>query len=342
MARTLTAAGVTEILIDPALPSPLLPPREGRRRAAVLTQPTVSGLAHEIGVSLRSDGLDVEVIGLPDRDEAKTLAVAESVYEALADFGLGRQDTVVGVGGGAVTDMAGFVAGTWLRGVEVVHIPTTLLAAVDASIGGKTAVNLAGKNLVGVIWHPTRVAVDTTLLQKLPRPLLREGMAEAFKAGLIGDGGLADLLGERGLDAPLDEVVARAAAVKAGIVTRDDRELGERAFLNLGHTIGHAIEYAGGLSHGDSVAVGLVAAAAVSGERCGFGDVDMIVGALGRLELPTRTEGVDRARVVELLGRDKKRDAQGLRMVLLRAVGDPVLEHVGRADVDAALTSIGL
>jgi len=342
MAPSLTAAGVTEILIDGSLPSPVLPPREGRRRAAVLTQPTVSGLAHEIEASLRSDGLLTKVIGLPDRDEAKTLAVAESVYEALAGFGLSRQDTVVGVGGGAVTDTAGFVAGTWMRGVEVVHIPTTLLAAVDASIGGKTAINLAGKNLVGVIWHPTRVAVDTALLRELPRPLLREGMAEALKAGLVGDRGLADLLGERGLDAPLDEVVARAAAVKAGIVTRDDRELGERAFLNLGHTFGHAIEYAGGLSHGFSVAVGLAAAALISRERRGFDDVDMVLGALDRLELPTRAEGVDRARVVELLGRDKKRDAQGLRMVLLSAVGHPVLDHVSSADVDVALAAIGL
>ncbi len=198
--------------------------------------------------SLAASGLVCEVIGLPDREEAKTLEVAASVYEGLARFGLSRHDTIVGVGGGTVTDLAGYVAGTWLRGVEVVHVPTTLLAAVDASIGGKTGVNVGGKNLVGVFWHPTRVVIDVDQLARLPSFLIREGMSEAYKAGLIGDAALAGVISEHGMPAPLAEVVERAVRVKAAIVDADVREQDVRAYLNFGHTVGHAIEYASALS----------------------------------------------------------------------------------------------
>lgn len=338
----LTIAGATEVVIDSGLPTPLLPVRPDRRRVAVLTQPGAHSYALDIAASLRSEGLDTEVIGLPDRDEAKTLAIAESVYESLAHFGLGRGDTVLGVGGGSVTDLAGFVAGTWLRGIEAVYVPTTLLAAVDASIGGKAGVNLAGKNLVGVFWHPTRVAVDTSILQKLPRLVLREGMAEAFKAGLIGDRSLATILADQGVRAPLPEVVSRAIAVKAEIVGRDIREQGERAFLNLGHTIGHAVEFASTLSHGESVAVGTVAACHISRKRLGFADVEMVETALANLGLPISVVGLDHARVIDLLHHDKKRDEKGLRMVLLRDVETPVLDNVDESDIEVGLTAVGL
>lgn len=338
----LTIAGVTEMVIDDRFPDPLLPDRSGRERVAILTQPLISSLALELAEAMENLGLSTEVIQLPDRDEAKTLDVAESVYEGLAGFGVARNDTILGVGGGSVTDLAGFVAGTWLRGVEVVHVPTTLLAAVDASIGGKTGVNLAGKNLVGVIWHPTRVAVNTTILEALPGSLLREGMAEVFKAGLIGDRGLVEMLNAQGLSSPLDEVVARAAAVKADIVTRDDRERGERIYLNFGHTIGHAIEFASTLSHGESVALGTVAACHISRRRHGFEHVGMVEAAIERLGLPDWVEGLDGARVLDLLRHDKKRDAGGLRMVLLRDIGEPVIDHVDGSDIEVGLQAVGL
>ena len=156
----LSIAGVTEVVVDQGLTPPLLPPRTERERAAVVTQPGATGRGMEVASMLGEEGLACEVIGVPDREEAKTLEVAASVYEALAKFGVSRHDTVVGVGGGSVTDLAGYVAGTWLRGVEAAHFPTTLLGAVDAAIGGKAGVNLAGKNLVGVFWHPSRVIVD--------------------------------------------------------------------------------------------------------------------------------------------------------------------------------------
>jgi 3-dehydroquinate synthase len=339
---TLTVAGRTEVVVGEGLPDDLLPAREGRQRVAILTQPGATRYALEIARGLKDDGMGVEVIGLPDREEAKTLTVAETVYESLARFGLGRQDTVVGVGGGSVSDLAGFVAGTWLRGVEVVHVPTTLLAAVDAAIGGKTGVNLAGKNLVGLFWHPTRVVVDVGILRGLPTSLVREGMVEALKAGLVGDPDLFAMIERDGTGADLQEVVVRSATVKALVVDEDERELGIRAVLNLGHTIGHAIEFASPLSHGESVAIGLVAAARISEIRLGFEEANRISDSIRGLDLPTEVSGLDRARVIDLLRHDKKRDAEGIRMVLLRAVGSPAVQHVNSDDIETGLAAVGL
>ncbi len=340
--EVLSVAGRTEVLIDSTLPKPLLPERADRVRVAVLTQPGPTHIALRVSEALKSQGLKVEVVGLPDRDEAKTLDVAQSVYETLARFGLGRGDTVVGVGGGSVTDLAGYVAATWLRGVEVVHVPTTLLGAVDASIGGKTGVNLAGKNLVGAFWHPTRVAIDVSVLDRLPPSLTREGMAEVLKAGLIGDRELFELLRSRGKDADLRQIVRRAVAVKARIVAEDERETGVRAHLNFGHTIGHAIEFASPMSHGESVALGMVAAARISEKLLGFGHAEGVETTIEMFGLPVDIGGLDHNRIHDLLRLDKKRDSRGLRMVLLRDVGEPTLEHVDRADVEVGLSAIGL
>jgi len=338
----LTVFGVTEVIIGEGLPPTLLPEREQRRRVAILTQPAATARALVISRLLSEDGLASEVIGLPDRDEAKTLAVATSVYETLADQDLTVHDTVVGVGGGSVTDLAGFVAGTWLRGVEVVHFPTTFLAAIDASVGGKTGVNIGGKNLVGVFWHPTRVVVDLTVLAQLPTTLIREGMAEALKAGMVGDPELVAMLTARGTDAPLGEVVTRALTVKTRLVDIDPLDRAERAFLNFGHTIGHAVEFASPLSHGESVSLGMVAAARISELRTGFAGAATMIETLDRLGLPVRVVGLDRARVTDLVRRDKKRDGSGARMVLLEEIGRPVVTHVEDDDIELGLTAIGL
>lgn len=334
--------GDTEIFVGSGMPEPLLPPGDQRRRAVVLTQPAATAQALTICRTLRESGLTAEVIGLPDRDEAKTLEVAASVYQAMADQGLSVHDTVVGVGGGSVTDLAGFVAGTWMRGVEVVHVPTTFLGAVDAAIGGKTGVNVAGKNLVGVFWHPSRVIIDLDLLSDLPPGLLREGMAEALKAGMVGDPELAGLLSRRGLAAPIDEVVTRAVVVKARLVEEDPRDRGVRQHLNFGHTIGHALEYASTLTHGEAVSLGMVAAAAVSEERCGFTGTGTLVDTLTRVGLPVTAEGIDRQRVFDLVRLDKKRDGDSLRMVLLEEVGEPVVVQVETDLVGKALAAIGI
>lgn len=332
----------TEIIIDSRLFNPILPHRETRTRVAILTQPAPTDIALRQARDLEASGLTVEVVGLPDREAAKTLEVASSVYEVLAKMGLGRHDTILGVGGGSVSDLAGFVAGTWMRGVESVLLPTTVLGAVDASIGGKTGINVAGKNLVGVFWHPTRVVIDTAQLSRLPSSLIRDGMAEIYKAGLVGNPELAVLISQNGIDTKLADVVPLAVSVKAEVVAADEREMGIRAYLNLGHTIGHALEFASTLTHGEAVALGMVSAARLSAQRLGFEHEAAVQHTLSELGLPTSTTGMNRERVIDLLHRDKKRDASGLRMVLLHDIGQPTLEHVTAEDIEEGLAAIGL
>jgi 3-dehydroquinate synthetase len=289
---------------------------------------------------LESEGRRTVVRVLPDGEDAKTLGVVAELYEWLADSGVGRDDVLVAVGGGALTDAAGFAAATYLRGIAAVYVPTTLLGAVDAAVGGKTGLNLLAKNQIGLFRHPRRVVVDVDVLDGLPEHLKRDGAAEALKAGLVGDPGLVDLLGEEGLDADLEEVVDRAVAVKVRIVEGDFRDEGQRLHLNYGHTVGHAVEVAAGTSHGAAVAVGMVAAGRASALEAGFAEEDRQRDAIRRLGLPVAAPGTDRGRVLELLALDKKRDAGGLRMALLAGVGRPLVSNVPSATVEAALTAV--
>jgi len=340
----LEVAGHTEVIVGRGVldASTVLGDREGRRIAAVFTQPSVATGARRLAAEIDGAGLQTGVRVLPDGEEAKTLAEAEACYRWLGDLGVTRGDTVVAMGGGALTDAAGFVAATYLRGLESIYVPTTLLGAVDASLGGKTAVNLEAKNLVGVFHHPARVVVDADLLDALPVALKREGAAEAVKVGCIGDPGLLDLFEQDGVEADLEAVVHRALAVKAGVVERDPLERGERAHLNYGHTVGHAVEVVCGLRHGVAVAVGMVAAGRASARVLGFTGEERQRDLIGHLGLPVAAPGADAGAVRELVGRDKKRDATGLRMVLLEAFGAPRVEHVGSATVEAALEAIGV
>jgi 3-dehydroquinate synthase len=229
-----------------------------------------------------------------------------------------------------------------LRGIEVVHIPTTLLGAVDAAIGGKTGVNLRGKNLVGAFHHPSRVVVDLTVLESLPLPLKQEGLVEALKAGLIADPELVSLIETAGLDCELSEVVPRAVAVKVRVVEEDFKETGIRAILNYGHTIGHAVEIAGNLPHGHAVALGMAAAGRIAEEVVGFGGLARQNDALTGLGLPLQSPGIARATVLEILARDKKRDASGIRMVLLPVIGRAVVRTVSGPTIDTGLAGIGI
>ncbi len=287
--------------------------------------------------------METTIVEIPDREDAKTLGVVEDLYGELDRLRVDRFDTIVGVGGGAATDLAGFVASTWLRGVEVVYVPTTLLGAVDASIGGKTGVNRRGKNQVGTFKHPRRVVISIDVLQTLPEPLLVEGMAETVKAGFIGDPALAEILEEHGLSAPLPEVVTRAVRVKAKVTRDDFLELGQRAILNYGHTLGHAVESATGMPHGHAVAVGMVAAGAVSARKVGFRHQRRQRDIITSLGLPIASPPVERSVIMELLGKDKKRRGDSLpKMVLLRDFGQPVVVDVSREDVNLGLTAVGL
>ncbi|MYB79868.1 MAG: 3-dehydroquinate synthase [Acidimicrobiia bacterium] len=342
-----------EILVSEGLPVPLLPPRPRtpRSKVVVVTQPGAAARVGDAAVSriaedaseTEADPVAVHTVRIPDREEAKTLRVVEDVYRELDRHRVDRHDTIVGVGGGAATDLAGFVAATWLRGVEAVYVPTTLLGAVDAAIGGKTGVNREGKNQVGVFRHPRRVAISVEVLRSLPRPLLVEGMGEALKAGLIADPRLVEVLESDGLGASLTEVVTRAVRVKAEVTAGDFFETGRRAILNYGHTVGHAVETATGIPHGHAVAVGMVAAGAISARKTGFAHAERQREVIASLGLPVRSPEAPRPVIMDLVGRDKKRLGGSLpKMVLLEDFGKPVVVDVTLDDLEVGLTAVGL
>jgi len=297
----------------------------------------------------------VSTLTLPDGEVQKSLASADRVFAALARMGASRDATVIALGGGVVGDLAGFAAALWMRGVAFVQIPTTLLAMVDSSVGGKTAINLSqGKNLVGAFHQPRAVLIDPAMLKTLPKRELRAGFAEVVKYGAIGDTGFFSWL-EHHAEALLVqrpdstcEAIERSVRHKAGVVARDEREDGERALLNFGHTFGHAIETLGqykGLNHGEAVAVGMVLAADLSA-RIGMSssaDSDQLTDLLARLELPTRIPAGYRAdALLDAMRLDKKALSGQLRLILWRGVGRAeVVASVPDAKIIEALKAGG-
>lgn len=328
-------------------------PASVRRVALVTVAPVDALYAEQVVAGLQARDLDVHRIVVPDGEGAKTLETLDAVYHRLAAIPVGRGDVVVALGGGVVGDLAGFAAATWNRGIPFVQIPTTLLAQVDAAIGGKTGVNLPeGKNLVGAFHQPQMVIADTATLRTLPARELRAGLGEAVKYGFIADAAVLELLEERpdaavdGDVALLTEVVRRSVAIKARVVAADEREAGERALLNYGHTFGHAIEAATGYTtyrHGEAVALGMVAAARL-GERLGVSEdglADRTVDLLDRLQLPTSGVRVDPAQLWSLMARDKKATS-GVRFVLCTQPGHAVVvDEPDRRVVDAVLRTLG-
>ena len=281
-----------------------------------LVSPGVSRVAFVtqagIDVAVQTD-LPSSVHFLPDGEEAKQLRVIEDLCSAFAQEGLTRQDLVVGIGGGVVTDVAGFAASVYHRGIQVIHVPTTLLGQIDAAIGGKTGVNLPeGKNLIGAFWQPSAVLCDTDVLASLPERELRSGMGELAKYHFLGGDGLDALA--------LDQQVAACIQIKADIVAADEREGAGRALLNYGHTLAHALEIEGrfDLRHGEAVAVGIQYAALVAHA---MGRIDEVkLAEHGRVldvyDLPrTLPEGCDVDQVMALFARDKKA-INGLTFVL--------------------------
>ena len=346
-----------DVLVGPGLLDDLaahVPVPAGASRAAVVTVSPVETLYGErVLAGLQALDLDAHPIVVPDGEGAKTLETLDAVYHRLAAIPLGRSDVVVALGGGVAGDLAGFAAATWNRGVAVVQLPTTLLAQVDAAIGGKTGVNLPeGKNLVGAFHQPSVVVADTATLATLPPRERIAGLGEAVKYGFIADPAILDLLEGRPADAVagdidvMTELVQRGVTVKARIVAADEREAGERALLNYGHTFGHAIEAATGYGtyrHGEAVALGMVAAARL-GERLGVSEdglADRTVALLDALGLPTSGVRVDPSLLWSLMTRDKKARA-GVRFVLCQRPGHAVVvDQPDRRTVDAVLTTLG-
>ncbi len=289
----------------------------GVQRVAIVTQP-------DIPVAV-DPGVDHRIFPIPDGETAKTLSTIEELCRAFATWGLTRGDAVVGVGGGVVTDVAGFAAASYHRGLPVVHVATTLLAQIDAAIGGKTGVNLPeGKNLIGAFWQPAAVLCDTSTLDTLPAREMRCGLGEMAKYHFLGGDDLADLA--------FDQRVARCVEIKADIVVADEREAGRRAVLNYGHTLAHAIETTGhyDLRHGEAVAIGLVYAAEL-GQALERIDSDRvaehrkIVDGYGLpISLP---EGAETDDLMAAMARDKKA-VDGLTFALDGPTGIEVVANI--------------
>ena len=302
---------------------------------------------------LRQAGYEVSDVLIPDAEAGKTIEVANGIWQRLGNEGFTRSDAVVGLGGGAATDLAGFVAATWMRGIRYVNCPTSLLAMVDASTGGKTGINTPqGKNLVGSFYTPAGVLADMRTLETLPNDIFIEGLGEVAKSGFIRDPEILSILedhaqelrefdGSTFLGSPLEDVVAelieRTVKVKAYHVSNDLREAGLREFLNYGHTLGHAIEQIEHFKwrHGNAVAVGCVFAAELS-SILGYIDQDLVDyhrQLLGSLGLPISWSVGDWDSVLTLMHRDKKARGNTLRFVVLEGVGHPI--HLDDPPIEA-------
>jgi len=285
-------------------------------------------------VAAALDGLSWSQLILPPGEQEKTLARFGEVMTALAELRASRDATLIALGGGVVGDLTGFAAACWMRGVRFIQIPTTLLAMVDSSVGGKTAVDLpAGKNLVGAFHQPSAVIADLDTLRTLPARELRAGFAEVIKYGALGDADFFAWLEQHTEqllardEALLSEAIARCCAHKAAIVARDETEQGERALLNLGHTFGHAIEVESGYGevlHGEAVAIGMVCAARLSTAlgRAPAADAERLIDLLQRFGLPTGVpESLNAERLLAAMRLDKKALSGQLRLVLWRGLG---------------------
>jgi 3-dehydroquinate synthase len=307
---------------------------DGVRRVLVTHPEAMRAAGTRVRDMLQHNGFEAHIVAIPDGEAAKTAEVAAGLWGVLGRAEFTRSDAVVGVGGGATTDLAGFVAATWLRGVPVVQLPTTLLAMVDAAVGGKTGINTAeGKNLVGSFHPPKAVLCDLGTLKTLPRKDFVAGLAEVVKCGLVADPVILGLIetdpaAASTWDAPVvEELVRRSIQVKADVVTADLREADLREILNYGHTFGHAVELVEGYTwrHGEAVSVGLVYVAELA-RLAGRLD-DSVAGrhgeVLGRLGLPTSYRGDRWDALHTAMRRDKKTRGDRLRFVVLDGLARP-------------------
>ena len=320
------------------------------RRAIVVSNAIVA--AHHLAPlrnSLTSRGIAVDVILVPDGETHKSWPTLEDIMTRLLELRVDRATMLVALGGGVVGDLAGFAAAICLRGLPFVQVPTTLLAQVDSSVGGKTGINHPlGKNLVGAFWQPRAVLIDVHCLRTLPQRELKAGLAEVIKYGAIRDAAFFGWLEENVArinaadPAALEHAIYESCRIKAEIVSADERESGERALLNFGHTFGHAIENAQGYGawlHGEAVAAGIVIASRLSERVCPLSaiDADRIARLIAACDLPTSPPTIAPERWLDLMGHDKKAIDGAIRFVLLEALGRAVL----RAGVEPAhLTAV--
>lgn len=318
-------------------------------QAAVVTNPTVAPLYAEAVVSsLTAAGYPSFVIEIPDGEEFKNISVLASVYDQLIEVGIDRKCFVVALGGGVVGDLAGFAAATFLRGIRFIQIPTTLLAQVDSSVGGKTGIDHPkGKNLIGAFYQPALVLADLETLKTLSERHYLAGLAEVVKYGCVLDNNLFSLL-ESGVESLLQrdpeilgDVVANCCKIKAWVVEQDERESGLRAVLNYGHTLGHAFEMASGyrdLVHGEAVSIGMALAARISCDLgyCKTEERDRIILLLKRLGLPVQAPEVAADILISALSSDKKNRSGRLTYVCNRGIGGHAFHEITPADLAEA------
>ncbi len=326
------------------------------RSAVVVSDATVAGLyGNAAADSLRAAGLETSVLTFPAGEASKTLATYGAILDGVFAVkpAVDRRATVVALGGGVTGDLAGFVAATALRGLRFVQCPTTLLADVDSSVGGKTGVDHpAGKNLIGAFHQPQGVLIDVTLLKTLPAAELANGLAECVKHAIIRDRVLMEFIEDNAAailrrdPAVLEDLVARNVAIKAAVVSADEREAGQREHLNFGHTIGHAIEACAGygtILHGQAVALGMVAACRMAVRR-GLIEPDIeqrVQQLLAALKLPVKWPGLSPAAVWQVMLHDKKARAGQVRMILPVMLGEAaVFEDITPSAVEEALIAI--
>jgi 3-dehydroquinate synthase len=302
-------------------------------KAVLITNPVVGGRYLEtVKLSLIPQGFQLTVLVVPDGEDQKTLNTAGKLYGEMADNLIERSTPVLAMGGGVIGDLAGFVAATYMRGVPLVHIPTSLLAQVDSSIGGKTAVDHGRiKNSIGVFYQPELVIADIDTLQSLPRIEVSNGLAEMIKSAVINDSGLFNFL-EKNMDALrshdaalMEEAVARSASIKADVVARDEKDQGLRNTLNFGHTIGHAVESASHfkIRHGQAVAMGMIAAARIALQMGKFKkkDLSRLKKLVHRAGLPVDIPALDIAFIIKTMEHDKKIIDGKTMFVLPSAIG---------------------
>ena len=329
----------------------LIAPLLRSNKVAIVTNVTVAPLYLErFAAILAVEGVQTLEIVLPDGEEYKNWETLNTVYDRLLEARCDRRTTIIALGGGVVGDIAGFAATTYQRGVSFIQVPTTLLAQVDASVGGKTGINHAlGKNMIGAFHQPLAVLADMSTLGSLPMRELRAGLAEVIKHGLIRDVVLFEWI-EANLEkllardsAALAHAVLRCCEIKAEIVAADERETGERALLNFGHTFGHAIENAMGYGvwlHGEAVAAGMALAADLSRRLGGLtaADAARVVELIRRAGLPTGVRGISTQQFTALMGRDKKAAAGRPRFVVLDRIGAAsIRDDVSAGDLNDTL-----
>lgn len=307
--------------------------------AAVITNPTVAAFyADTVASSLKAAGNNVTVIEIPDGEEYKNATTLNSVYDALIEAGIDRKSFIVALGGGVVGDLAGFAAATFLRGIPFVQVPTTLLAQVDSSVGGKTAIDHPrGKNLIGAFYQPKLVLIDTDTLKTLPEREYRAGLAEVVKYGVICDLPFFEILEKecsaiQAMDQNvLQKVILRCCQLKAQIVEQDEKESGLRAILNYGHTLGHAYETGAGygtLVHGEAVAIGIALAAHISMSlgHCSSDDVARIEALLNAFKLSFEPPAVERYLLLNALTTDKKVAGGTISFICNSGIGGHIIE----------------